>query len=182
MSAGFPTGPGIHRLTRGKYQTLATAVSPKVTTEAGTEIKPNGRPRKPLTHGGVHLLLYPTFASWIAKTPTARLQFRSIKDRARFFVQLAAIPFSDPQSEYFKEAFSYCYGIAPDLTCSALLLLRRRSKVIDAKTRLAACGFAETVGTAVLSPDYTAKEADVRRKIRNAHRRFMSDTGSDAIK
>lgn len=99
MSAGLPSGPGIHRLHHGKWQTLATAVSSKVTTAAGTEIKPTGRPREPVTHGGVHLLLYPTFASWIAKTPTARRQFGSIKDRARFFVQLAAIPFSDPHSE-----------------------------------------------------------------------------------
>lgn len=130
--------------------------------------KPQGRPRKDLKLGGVHLLLWPTFAFSLKKSPVLADLWREVPKRRDYFVSLSAVASLPPDSETIREPLFRCYSMAPELTCSTLPKLRARvSEISD-----------EQYAAATRNPQskLTQREIDIRADIRRAHEDFMAQT------
>jgi hypothetical protein len=172
-------GPGIYRWENGKFvkkpSKLVIDARPK--TKAGTVVKVQGRPRKETGVGGVHLILYPWFTSWLEKSPKRAEQWNVIADKRRYFLRLAVSAVLPEDSKNLRAPLAYCYRIAPDLTCAALLRLRKRAlKINQDDANAAAAGSSPSYGTFAQPRKITPREADRRKKARKALADFRADT------
>jgi hypothetical protein len=149
-------------------------------TKAGTPIAIQGRPRRDLTEGGVHVILYPTFKKWLARSKEHKATWDRLPDRRRYFVLLACTAFFPPDSKNVKTPLAYCYSVAPALTCAALLVLLKRTAKVTMEDYTAATSKPH-YGDATQARKITTREADRRRKAHAALAEFMADTAPKAI-
>ena len=165
-------GPGIYRWEGGKL------VKKPSKLDLDLVLKNQGRPRKETGVGGVHLILYPYFKGWLGKNPKYAEQWNVIADKRRYFLRLAVSAVLPEDSENLRAPLAYCYRIAPDLTCAALLRLRKRAlKINQDDANAAAAGSSPSYGTYAQPRKITPREADRRKKARKALADFNADTG-----
>jgi hypothetical protein len=137
------------------------------TRQSGSE-NPQGRPRKNLTEGGVHLLLWPTFAFSLKKSSRLANLWRAVPNRRDYFIRLACVAALPPDSEDTRDPLFRCYSIAPELTCQALPLLRARFSEISREQYLAA--------TRNPASKLSQKEVSMRADMRKALGDFVAQT------
>jgi len=129
---------------------------------------PQGRPRRDLKFGGVHLLLWPTFAFSLKGSRSLTDLWRAVPDRRAYFFALSSVASLPPNSETVREPLFYCYSKAPDLTCRMLPTLRARVSEISG----------EQYAAATRNPQgkLTQREIDIRADMRRTHENFMAQT------
>ena len=130
--------------------------------------KLQGRPRKNLKFGGVHLLLWPTFAFSLKRSRRLADLWRALPNRSDYFVALSSVATLPPNSEAIREPLFRCYSMAPDLTCSALPNLRARVSEISG----------EQYAAATRNPQgkLRQREIDIRADMRRAYKDFLAQT------
>jgi hypothetical protein len=139
-------------------------------TQSGTAESILGQPRKDLPSGGVHLILFPRFKSWLGKKPTARNLWAALGDKRRVWFVSIAPAARLPDTPIGKRTFEYCNKLAPELTRTAWPLLSRWAKKITKEDYRSACGYSDK------EAKLTQREADRRRKARKAHEDFEAAT------
>jgi|UniRef100_UPI00404A5C05 hypothetical protein len=153
-------------------------------TKAGTPIKIPGRPRKDSEVGGIHLLTYPTFKSWLAKNRAAARAWSQVADKRTFFIRLSWIAVLPQDNKSTGSHLAYCYGISPDLTCGALPVIRKYAQKITMEDHRGAClipGLEKDAIGNLLPRPVTLREAKARHKARKAHEAFIQDTEGTGI-
>lgn len=129
---------------------------------------PQGRPRRDLKFGGVHLLLWPTFAFSLKRSRSLADLWRAVPNRRDYFFALSSVASLPSNSETVRELLFHCYSRAPDLTCKMLPTLRARVSEISGKKYAAATGNSQG--------KLTQREIDIRADMRRAHEEFMAQT------
>jgi hypothetical protein len=129
---------------------------------------PQGRPRRDLKFGGVHLLLWPTFAFSLKRSRSLADLWRAVPNRRDFFFALSSVASLPPNSETVREPLFYCYSKAPDLTCRMLPTLLARVSEISVQQYAAA--------TRNPQRKLTQREIDIRADMRRAHEDFVAQT------
>lgn len=78
----------------------------------------------------MHLILYPVFNAWLAKSADYKAAWEALPDRRRYFTMLAVAAMLPPDSKSVVGPLTYCFAAASGLTCAALVvLLKRAAKV-----------------------------------------------------
>ena len=131
-------------------------------------LNPQGRPRRDLEVGGVHLLLWSTFAFSLKRSRGLTDLWRALPNRRDYFFALSSVASLPPDSETVREPLFRCYSKAPDLTCRMLPTLRARVSEISPQQYAAA--------TRNPRRKLTQKEIDIRADMRRAHEDFMAQT------
>ena len=160
-------GPGIWRMEQGGRKKMPSKLDLRPKTNAGTQLKIQGRPRKPIKEGGVQLILAAKFRDWLKKSPRRAAEWKRVKDKRRYFLCLARVAALSINSEYARTPLVYCQSTAPELTRAALILLRKRRAKVRFVDYSAACS-APSYGTATEVCEISDRERAMRRRIRAA--------------
>ena len=153
-------------------------------TRSGTPIKIPGRPRKDSEIGGLHLLIYPMFKSWLKKNKAAREEWAQITDKYTYFMELSLVTLLPHDEKSTIHHLEYCYKVSPDLTCRALLITRKYAKKITMEDHRGATGNPGLVEDAMgnlLPRLVTPREAKARHKCHKALELLIRDTGGKRI-
>jgi len=132
-----------------------------------------GTPRRDLAMGGVHLPLFATFELWLKRNKQHAAEWRSLADKQKFFVNLAAVCFSGSGA---PSAFSYCFTQARHLTAAALPALLKRADALTEADLRSYCANPPTIET------ITPAQASRRQKAIKANARFLEATAKRPLK
>ena len=140
-----------------------------------------GRPRKNLTLEETTLvpLIWPSFIRLLKKSKKVAALWRAVPDKRNFFICLTSTVFFTPETELSQQSLVACFKCAPELTCMVWPMLRRCAAKVDlpnptSEFRAALVNPPE--GDSRKLVKISARDADIRRRTREAAADFMART------